>query len=128
MRDLVTGVTHRLAFDSPSDPMGKVDPAVGKAIAVWSEPDDGAPRNPPELSTLYNASGTLAKLDLKTGERCRLHRSMPIGHKLVYGHHMYAVWLDRQDNKDYLIDLDLDNPGLQWTCQPTPGWPAGGVQ
>ncbi len=126
MRDLALGKTVRLTFDSPASPRGKIHPAVGDDLAVWSEPDDGAPQNPPDLQTLFQVSDTLAKVDLKTGERCRL-QSGPgyISYKSLVGHHMYAL-LDRPEGWR-LIDLDLDDPGLTWQCQPTPNWPSGGV-
>ncbi len=122
--DLATNKTRRVTFDSPGDPMGKVYPAVSGALVVWSQPPDGAPRNPDDSSILYPAAKTLGMLDLNTGERCRLLSPTPgrLTAKAVYGRRVVATWLDKTANEVRLVDLNLDDPGLQWACEPTPGW------
>lgn len=44
------------------------------------------------------------------------------GHKSVHGRHVYAEWLDKKANETRLVDIDLDHPAFQWSCQMTPGW------
>ena len=124
VHDLGTGKTRRVTFDSPGDPMGKTNPAVSGDVVVWSQPLDGEPRNPDDAQALYGAAKGLATLDLNTGQRCRLLSSTPgpLGTKAVHGRKVIAKWLDKKANESRVILLDLDDPGLQWACEPTPGW------
>lgn len=124
VHDLATAKTRRVTFDSPTNPMGKTTPAVSGDTVVWSQPLGGEPRNPSQAQELYAVTKELASLDLKTGERCRLLSPTPglLGTKAVYGRKILATWLDKKENQARVILLDLDDPGLQWACEPTPGW------
>ncbi|MBK8995825.1 MAG: hypothetical protein IPM35_08765 [Myxococcales bacterium] len=98
---------------------------MGDGIAVWSEAPLSAPDpNPPDYGAYYAVSTALATLDLETGKRCQLltDTASPLGHKSVHGRHVYAEWLDKKANETRLVDIDLDHPAFQWSCQMTPGW------
>ncbi len=129
MRDLDQGKTWRLTYDSPSSPIGKVMPAIGDDLAVWNEPPPGLPANPSDYQSLVDSATTLVKLDLHTGEKCRLTETPPrfAGFKSVYGHHMYGDGFDKATASKILVDVNLDDPALQWQCEPTPNWPDGGI-
>jgi hypothetical protein len=32
----------------------------------------------------------------------------------VHGHHLYGDWLDKVKNQRRLVDIDLDDPGVEW--------------
>lgn len=125
VHDFGTAKTIRATFDSPDEPRAKILPAVGDGIAVWSEAPLSAPDpNPPDYGAYYAVSTALATLDLETGKRCQLltDTASPLGHKSVHGRHVYAEWLDKKANETRLVDIDLDHPAFQWSCQMTPGW------
>jgi hypothetical protein len=127
LRDLSAGTTKRLTFDSPDNPRGKIQPAVGTDVVVWNEvPLSQADLNPTDGQVLYAAADALAKLDLTTGERCQYdagQNPIPLfGYKSVHGHHAYGQWFDLPTQKTWLVDLDLDDPALNWQCTMTPGW------
>ena len=33
----------------------------------------------------------------------------------LHGHHLYGYWNDGKNR--YLVDVDLDDPGLNWVCE-----------
>ncbi len=121
--DIATKKTRRVTFDSPNAPRGKVYPAVDGNLVVWNEPGDSQPANPDSLSELKGVSTSIAKFDMKTGQRCRLtSREMYIRYKSLHGSHIYGSWFDNASVETWLVDLDLDHPALQWDCVPTPEW------
>jgi len=122
MMDLQTRAVRRLTFDSPDNPRAKDLPAIGGNLAVWSEPPNGADPNPDSYQTVRSGSTALATLDLTTGERCQLSPdpTYVMGYKSVHGRHVYGSWFHIPTAKTYLVDIDLDDPALQWQCQMTP--------
>jgi hypothetical protein len=124
MHDFTTSKTTRLTFDSPNNPRGKVFPAVGADRAVWTEPPAGKPQNPSSVDELYGISTTLAVLDLQTGSRCRSKLEHHVAPKTVDGHHVYAAGLDPSTQKQWVFDIDLDDPAHEWECAYAPEQPA----
>lgn len=132
MRDLATHTTTRLTFDSPGNPTAKTRPGIGDGdVVVWDEAPAGPNQNPADVQDIYASTSLLVKLDLRTGERCRAVNPYDgngfMGFKTVYGNHLYGYWYDAVGSAERLADLDLDAPSLHWQCEPTPGWPDGGV-
>lgn len=123
--DFETKKTRRATFDSPNQPRAKVYPAAGSGLLVWNEPPLSEPNpNPGSYGGYYGLSTALATLDLATGKRCQLltETAGPLGKKSVHARHVYAEWLDKKANQTRVVDIDLDHPGFQWSCQDTPGW------
>jgi len=122
MMDLETRTTRRLTFDSPGSPKAKDFAAIGGNLAVWNEPPPTGTQNPDTFQGVAAACSALATLDLTTGERCHLISDTPrvVGYKSVHGRHVYGGWFDRATAKTRLVDIDLDDPNLQWQCEMTP--------
>lgn len=114
MKDLETNETTRLTFDSPESPRGKSGPAIDGDTVVWMEPCPTCDPNPETTGELMHST-TLARLDLATGRKCR--KEIPgSGHFSLHGHHLYGYWLDKANNQRRLVDIDLDDPGIEWSC------------
>jgi hypothetical protein len=113
MKDLESNVTTRLTFDSPNDPRGKYGPAVDGDTVVWMEPCPTCDPNPQSMQALA-ASTTLVRFDLAIGKKCRTE--MVIGSPSLHGRHLYGYWLDKSENETRLVDIDLDDPGIEWSC------------
>lgn len=122
--DFAKSVTRRLTFDSPDSPRGKLRPAVGGNLVVWSEPGAGKEPNPQTLGSLEYASTAIGIFDLESGKRCHTTPATvgPLGYKTIYGRHLYAGWLDKVSNRTWLIDIDLDDQSFSWQCTTTAGW------
>ena len=126
MMDLSTRAVRRLTFDSPGNPRAKDQPAIGGNLVVWNEPAlTDADQNPGTNDELRAACSRLATLDLTTGERCHLlsTTTLVVGYKSVHGRHVYGDWFNQETFKMRLVDLDLDDPALQWQCEMTPFTP-----
>ena len=126
MRDLVGNTTTRLTFDSPDQPRGKTFPAIGSKYAVWNEPPE-PDVNPPTGQDLYASSTNLVRLELATGKKCRLTPDPPgqvktvpafAGFKAMYGSKLVGIWFDNPATQKRLAELDLEDPGLPWKCEP----------
>jgi hypothetical protein len=114
--DAVSDRTSRLTHDLPARSIPKTRPTVGTDLAVWREACDGCPESYQFSQEFYALARDLIKLDLETGERCRLANVRFGGWMSLHGHHLYAYWTD--DLEQYLVDLDLDSPEVPWVCEP----------
>jgi len=115
MRDLDTGNTTRLTFDSPDSPVGKYGPAIDGDTVVWMEPCPTCDPNPESLQAL-KASTTLVRLDLATNKKCKMQKKR-FGRLSLHGHHLYGYWFDLEADDMRLIDIDLDHPDIDWDCE-----------
>lgn len=115
MKDLETNETKRLTFDSPDQPRGKYGSVIGDDVVVWREPCSTCNPNPTSVDSLI-ANSTLVRLDLGTGKKCRTHRDQTDYHSL-HGHHVYGYWLDSTKNERRVIDINLDDPAIEWSCE-----------
>lgn len=119
VRDLVTKHSRRVTFDSPASPKGKTYPAVAGNTVIWIEPPDGAGQNPEYMGDLYANAITLVRLDLSTGQKCRLNETPARfrSYKALYDQHLVANVLDQTGNSAYLGDFDMSSPDVTWTCE-----------
>ncbi len=119
MRDLQMAVTTRLTTDSPTAPRAKITPATDGTIAVWNEIPAGLDPNPTSATAVYDSATMLVVLDLATRKKC--HVDLGIAHTInrfsVHGRHVYGYFGAAGDNKMHLVDLNIDDPGMTWTCQ-----------
>ncbi len=118
LRDLAAGTTARLTFDSPDAPRAKTYPSTDGKIAVWNEIPDGLDPNPSSNTAVYDGSTTMVVLDLSTNKKCRVDLGIPytIQRMSVHGRHVYGDFAGA--DAMHLADLNLDDPGLKWTCTP----------
>ena len=107
------GVT-RLTHDSPASPITKAYPAIGTDVVVWIEPCAACEKGFADEGALFSAPSALVRLELTSNRKCRLEGRKLGGYSSLHGHHLYTYWTD--DTDQYLIDLDLDNPELDWVC------------
>jgi hypothetical protein len=115
LHDIPAGSTERVTLDSSSIPRGKVRPSVDGDLVIWLEPCSSCDPNPKSTQELY-ASEVLVRFDRKTNQRCRLEK-MPLQSRLALrGHKVYGYWIDPNISAFRLGELDLDAPGLDWSC------------
>jgi hypothetical protein len=121
--DLDSGQTQRVTFDSPDAPRGKWSPAVDGNLVVWHEEDAVRFEPQPESAVAYSAK-TLSRVDMETGERCRLTSptQLVVGLKILHGKRIYGTWVNPTENppwenRTWIVEIDLDDPELVWECQ-----------
>ncbi len=115
LHDIPAGTTKRLTFDSPDNGIAKTFAAVGTDWVVWREPCATCDRTFQTAGALYYAASRHVRLDLNTNKKCYLDGIVAGDYSSLHGHHLYGYWNDGKNM--YLVDVDLDDPGLNWVCE-----------
>lgn len=123
VHDLATSKTRRVTFDSPSTPRLKRTPFVDGDWVVWTEMPADKPQAPETTTEFYGGADRLVRLNMTTGQKCRLE-GWGGADVTLRNHHLQRQWVDRSGKdptqRRYLVDLDLDHPDLPWACDPLP--------
>ncbi|MEZ4371465.1 MAG: hypothetical protein R3B07_11600 [Polyangiaceae bacterium] len=115
LHDIPTHTTRRLTFDSPDNGTPKTFATVGTDWVVWLEPCATCDRSFQTAGQLYAAATRHVRLDLNTNQKCYLDGIVAGDYSSLHGHHLYGYWTDGKNK--YLVDVDLDDPGLNWVCE-----------
>lgn len=115
LHDTANQTTERLTFDSPDNGIAKTDATVGSDWVLWREPCPTCDRTFETAGALYSAATRHVRLDLSTRKRCHLDGLVAGHYPSLHGHHLYGYWNDGKNM--YLVDVDLDDPGLNWVCE-----------
>lgn len=114
LHDIPSNTTKRLTFDSPDNGTAKTFATVGTDWVMWREPCATCDRTFETSGALYSAATRHVRLDLNTNQKCHLDGLVAGDYSSLHGHHLYGYWNDGKDM--YLVDVDLDDPGLNWVC------------
>lgn len=119
--DLATNVTRRITFDAPVAPRAKRAVAIDGSVVTWLEEFEPRTSLMPwnDISSRLTVRG---KLDLATGERCRVEApSFSVTTVAsLHGQHAINYWRDPATMKWWLADVDLSSPALAWKCWKEP--------
>lgn len=115
VRDLLKGETQRVTFDSPANPLVKLEPAVDGNTVIFFSVSSTFKRSPLRWDEFGNVRA-LERVDLDTGKRCRID-PQNVRFATVHGRHAYGKWKPSWDGESWLVDLDLDSPELPWVCE-----------
>lgn len=115
VRDLVKGETKRVTFDSPSNPLVKLEPAVDGNTVIFFSVTKAYPRSPVSWDHFARVQ-TLERVDLDTGKRCKIDPFI-LRQASLHGRHAYGLWYDKATFTSWLVDIDLDSPDLPWSCE-----------
>ncbi|MEZ4371468.1 MAG: hypothetical protein R3B07_11615 [Polyangiaceae bacterium] len=115
LHDIPSRTTKRVTFDSPDNGIAKTFAAVGTDWVVWHEPCGTCAKTFGQAGELYYAATRLVRMDLNTNQRCHLDDFHVGDYSSLHGHHLYGYWNDGKNR--YLVDVDLDDPGLNWVCE-----------
>lgn len=116
VHEFETGETKRLTFDSPANPIAKSTVGVGSDVVVWLEPCASCPKSFESAQEYFAEANTIVRLDIPSGKKCRYERERTGGYFSVHGHHLHAYWSGPL-TPQYLIDIDMDDPGIPWVCE-----------
>ena len=118
--DVPSWTMKRRTTEPPGVVRLKYRPVVDGDNIAWMEPGVGSDPNPRRLGDLQR--GSLVTFDPVSGAKCRvdrepLHEFFPLA---MRGRHVIGQWTNpKSSNADvHLVDLNLDDPSLSWTCEP----------
>jgi hypothetical protein len=88
-------------------------------LAAWFQvPASYVPEGPLDNlpGGLVSAVTTLALRDGAKGRTCLWDQSPLLGWTAIIGRHLYGYMLLTKKQIPYLVELDVDDPAVPWTC------------
>lgn len=110
VRDMMSGQVERASFDAPTTSLTKVGATANQDLVVWMQYRDPTPTPHFELNVR-----DLVRLERSSGKKCIYENFVSTqntldGHKLIGSVALPSGW-------SWLVELDLDDPGIPWKCK-----------